>query len=370
MPRSTRRAPPSAAPTALAEAEQALADATGERAAAASDLEAADAELERARAAAPTSRLDDPRAGYTGPHGSTRLDRIDQLRPGERAGEGVHARCATTTSTSTSSTRRPGARSATEGVGEVRQGGRRRRHRDGLRGPQGPLRHVRQGRAEGAATRRRPGRSRSPTSSPSTTIDPIYYERTYWLAPDGDAAKKAYGLLLAAMEDRDRVGIGTRGDAQQAVPHRHPAARRRAGHVDDALRRRGRARAGHRRHARAAAKPDAKALKHGDAAASTALGADWKPKRYHDTYTEELRKRIKAKDTGKGKKVADDAPAEEGLGQDRRPHGRPGAERRGRQGPHAQAPAPARAPDRPAFWFVVRTSVARATDIRTRNVRG
>ena len=33
-------------------------------------------------------------------------------------------------------------------------------------------------------------------------IDPIYYERTYWLAPDGDAAKKAYQLLLAAMEDR------------------------------------------------------------------------------------------------------------------------------------------------------------------------
>ena len=33
-------------------------------------------------------------------------------------------------------------------------------------------------------------------------IDPIYYERTYWLAPDGDPARKAYQLLLAAMEDR------------------------------------------------------------------------------------------------------------------------------------------------------------------------
>ena len=40
-------------------------------------------------------------------------------------------------------------------------------------------------------------------------IDPIYYERTYWLAPDGDGAKKAYGLLVAAMTDRNRVGIGT-----------------------------------------------------------------------------------------------------------------------------------------------------------------
>ena len=40
-------------------------------------------------------------------------------------------------------------------------------------------------------------------------IDPIYYERTYWLAPDGEGAKKAYQLLLSAMEERGRVAIGT-----------------------------------------------------------------------------------------------------------------------------------------------------------------
>jgi DNA end-binding protein Ku len=39
-------------------------------------------------------------------------------------------------------------------------------------------------------------------------IDPIYYEKTYFLAPDGDGASKAYGLLLKAMEDRGRVAIG------------------------------------------------------------------------------------------------------------------------------------------------------------------
>src|SRR4051794_39629086 len=37
-------------------------------------------------------------------------------------------------------------------------------------------------------------------------IDPIYYERTYWLAPDGDRSAASYGLLLAAMEQGDRVG--------------------------------------------------------------------------------------------------------------------------------------------------------------------
>ena len=39
-------------------------------------------------------------------------------------------------------------------------------------------------------------------------IDPIYYEKTYYLAPDGEGAAKAYGLLLRAMEDKERVAIG------------------------------------------------------------------------------------------------------------------------------------------------------------------
>src|SRR5690606_19183105 len=40
-------------------------------------------------------------------------------------------------------------------------------------------------------------------------VDPIYYERTYWLAPDGDAARQAYQLLREAMEQQERVAIGT-----------------------------------------------------------------------------------------------------------------------------------------------------------------
>ena len=40
-------------------------------------------------------------------------------------------------------------------------------------------------------------------------IDPIYYDHTYWLAPDGETADRPYRLLLATMEDRQRVGIGT-----------------------------------------------------------------------------------------------------------------------------------------------------------------
>ena len=40
-------------------------------------------------------------------------------------------------------------------------------------------------------------------------VDPIYYDKTYFLAPEDDlAARRAYALLLDAMEDRQRVGIG------------------------------------------------------------------------------------------------------------------------------------------------------------------
>jgi DNA end-binding protein Ku len=36
-------------------------------------------------------------------------------------------------------------------------------------------------------------------------IDPIYYEHTYYLAPQGEGAAKAYSLLLKAMEDEGKV---------------------------------------------------------------------------------------------------------------------------------------------------------------------
>src|SRR5687768_11455964 len=39
-------------------------------------------------------------------------------------------------------------------------------------------------------------------------IDPIYFEKTYYLAPDGEAAARAYGLLLKGMEATGRIAIG------------------------------------------------------------------------------------------------------------------------------------------------------------------
>ena len=40
-------------------------------------------------------------------------------------------------------------------------------------------------------------------------IDPVYFRATYYLAPEGEAANKAYALLRQVMLDANKVGIGT-----------------------------------------------------------------------------------------------------------------------------------------------------------------
>ncbi len=128
-------------------------------------------------------------------------------------------------------------------------------------------------------------------------IDPIYFERTYWLAPDGPAAKQAYQLLLAALDDRRRVGIGdvVMRDKQYLAAVRPldgalaMSTMRFADEVVprsdiDALPKR--------------SAPEARALRMATQIID-GLTAKWDPAGYHDTYTEQLRKRIAAKDRGK-----------------------------------------------------------------------
>lgn len=40
-------------------------------------------------------------------------------------------------------------------------------------------------------------------------IDPILYQKSYYLGPSNDSATKAYGLLVAAMEQAERVAVAT-----------------------------------------------------------------------------------------------------------------------------------------------------------------
>ncbi len=137
-------------------------------------------------------------------------------------------------------------------------------------------------------------------------IDPIYYERTYWLAPAGEGAERPYRLLLAAMESENKAGIGsvvmrTKQYLAAIRPLDGALAMSTMRFADevvpqsdiDALPGKG-------------PKPDAKELK----LASQIIGSlttDWDPKRYHDTYTEELKGLIEAK--AKGKKVTVEEPA-------------------------------------------------------------
>ena len=128
-------------------------------------------------------------------------------------------------------------------------------------------------------------------------IDPIYYENTYWLVPDGEAAKKSYQLLVGAMEDEQKVGVGTvvLRDKQHLAAVRPldgalaMSTMRFADEVVprsdiEGLPRRGKA--------------DPKALRMAKQLIE-GLTTEWNPKQYHDTYTETLRKRITAKDAGK-----------------------------------------------------------------------
>ncbi len=145
-------------------------------------------------------------------------------------------------------------------------------------------------------------------------IDPIYYERTYWLAPDGDAAQRPDRLLLAAMEAEGKAGIGTvvmrnkqylgairsldgamamstMRFADEVLPQSEVDALPGKGAKADAI------------------APDSRELK----LASQIIGSlatDWDPKRYRDTYTEELKSLIDAKAEGKEIVVEAGAPAE------------------------------------------------------------
>jgi DNA end-binding protein Ku len=141
-------------------------------------------------------------------------------------------------------------------------------------------------------------------------IDPIYYERTYFLAPDGAAAGKAYALLATVMKDRKRVAIGKvvmrekqylaairpygRGlalstmlfgdevvnpSAIDAIPSRKPALNARE--------------------------------KQMAAKIVDAMSRSWDPDAYRDDYEQELRRIIKAKEKGKTIEVEREEPSAE-----------------------------------------------------------
>jgi DNA end-binding protein Ku len=142
-------------------------------------------------------------------------------------------------------------------------------------------------------------------------IDPVYFDHTYWLAPDGEAAQRAYRLLLHAMEDAKRVGIGpvvmrnkqylaairpldgalamsTMRFSDEVVPQSDIDQLSQA----------------------STSRPGPKELKLASQIIES-LTTDWDPTRYHDTYTEELRDLIERRADGQEISV-EEAPKQQG----------------------------------------------------------
>jgi len=137
-------------------------------------------------------------------------------------------------------------------------------------------------------------------------IDPIYYQNTYWLVPSSDGAKKSYQLLVAAMDDEQRVGVGTvvLRDKQHLAalrPLDGALAMSTMRFADEVVPRSDIEGLPRR------AKPEPKALTVAQKLID-GMTTEWDPERYRDTYTDELRKRIKAKQSGKEVVEADDKP--------------------------------------------------------------
>ncbi|HZX53890.1 MAG TPA: Ku protein [Ilumatobacteraceae bacterium] len=137
-------------------------------------------------------------------------------------------------------------------------------------------------------------------------IDPIYFQNTYWLVPSNDAAKKSYQLLVAAMDDEERVGVGSvvlrdRQHLAALRPLDGALAMSTMRFADEVVPRRDIEGLPKR------AKPEPKALNMAKQLID-GMTTDWDPERYRDTYTDELRKRIKAKESGKEVVESDEKP--------------------------------------------------------------
>ena len=125
-------------------------------------------------------------------------------------------------------------------------------------------------------------------------IDPVYFESSYYLAPD-EAAKKPYALLVRAMQETNYVGI-----AKLAMHNREYTAFLRPYEKGLML---------HTMYYKEEVReaPDFGTedvtLKEGEVKVAhqliEALAAEWDPSKYYDTFEENLKKLIKARVEGK-----------------------------------------------------------------------
>jgi len=157
-----------------------------------------------------------------------------------------------------------------------------------------------------------PGRSRSLEISDFVDldeIDPIYFNRTYWLAPTGDEYARPYALLRQAMSATNRAAIGTfvmRGkEYLAAIRADGDVLALQTLYFADEV----------RDPAELDNVPGKRAKGRSDKELDMATGliesmsAPWKPERYRDSYQDRVRKLIEDKRKGR-EIVTESEPAE------------------------------------------------------------
>ncbi|POX40015.1 Ku protein [Streptomyces sp. Ru72] len=137
-------------------------------------------------------------------------------------------------------------------------------------------------------------------------VEPVYFDKTYYIAPKGEEYAKVYELLRAALEKENKTGIATfvmRGKqylvalrAQEEVLVLHTL------HWADEVR------DPHQELSVLSGRGDAQGRELDTARQLIgALSIDWNPKDYHDTYEEKVKELVDAKAKGK-EIVSEEAP--------------------------------------------------------------
>jgi DNA end-binding protein Ku len=138
-------------------------------------------------------------------------------------------------------------------------------------------------------------------------VDPIYYQKTYYLAPAGDESIKTYALLRDAMREANRAAIGTlvmRGKEYLAVirPDRDLLVLQTMFFADEV---RNPKEELDRIPGRGKAKPAELAMA---GQLIDSMTGKWNPGDYRDTYTDRVNELIEAKKAGKEVTAAEAAP--------------------------------------------------------------
>jgi DNA end-binding protein Ku len=184
-------------------------------------------------------------------------------------------------------------------------------------------------------------------------IDPVFFRTSYYLAPEGAGADKAYALLRQAMAEAGRIGIATlvmrNKEYLVAIRPEEDALALHTMYFSDEVRAPG----------REFALPDTADVSERELSMAQLLiesmESDWDPERYHDTHREKVEALIEEKRSGHEIVIQaePEAPAKvvdlmEALNASIAAAARPGAKApKGKRQPAAKRP-PARRPASPA----------------------